>query len=67
METNSEAKPCCSFCHKSQDDVTRLVSNSASYSPRAYICDECIFVGSSILADHPAGKSGDEGPEANGS
>ena len=46
----------CSFCHKSQDVVGKLISSPSDY-PRAYICDECINVCNSILeddkADHP--------------
>jgi ATP-dependent protease Clp ATPase subunit len=40
----------CSFCHKSQDVVGKLISSPSDY-PRAYICDECIAVCSSILED----------------
>ena len=50
----------CSFCHKSQDVVGKLISSPSDY-PRAYICDECIAVCNSILdddkADQPAGLS----------
>ncbi|HEY2232785.1 MAG TPA: ClpX C4-type zinc finger protein, partial [Candidatus Angelobacter sp.] len=28
----------CSFCHKSQDAVAKLISSPSDY-PRAYICD----------------------------
>ena len=28
----------CSFCHKSQDAVSKLISSPSDY-PRAYICD----------------------------
>ena len=31
----------CSFCHKSQDTVAKLISSPSDY-PRAYICDECV-------------------------
>lgn len=48
----------CSFCHKSQDVVGKLISSPSDY-PRAYICDECIAVCNSILeddrAEQPAG------------
>jgi len=47
----------CSFCHKSQDVVGKLISSPSDY-PRAYICDECIAVCNSILEDdktEPAG------------
>ena len=40
----------CSFCHKSQDVVGKLISSPGDY-PRAYICDECIAVCNSILED----------------
>ena len=40
----------CSFCHKSQDAVAKLISSPADY-PRAYICDECVAVCNSILED----------------
>jgi hypothetical protein len=40
----------CSFCHKSEDSVGKLISSPSDY-PRAYICDECIAVGASILED----------------
>ncbi|MDQ6665733.1 MAG: ATP-dependent Clp protease ATP-binding subunit ClpX [Acidobacteriota bacterium] len=47
----------CSFCHKSQEVVGKLISSPSDY-PRAYICDECIAVCNSILeddkADHPS-------------
>ncbi len=40
----------CSFCHKSQDVVGKLISSPSDY-PRTYICDECIAVCNSILKD----------------
>ncbi len=46
----------CSFCHKSQDAVAKLISSPSDY-PRAYICDECVAVCNSILEDDRA-----EGP-----
>ena len=51
----------CSFCHKSQDVVGKLISSPSDY-PRAYICDECIAVCNSILdddkSDQPAATAG---------
>jgi ATP-dependent Clp protease ATP-binding subunit ClpX len=54
----------CSFCHKLQDAVAKLISSPSDY-PRAYICDECVAVCNSILEDdrgadaaHPATASG---------
>ena len=49
--TGSEDALRCSFCHKSQDVVGKLISSPSDY-PRAYICDECIAVCNSILANH---------------
>ena len=43
----------CSFCHKSQDVVGKLISSPSDY-PRAFICDECIAVCNSILEDDRA-------------
>jgi ATP-dependent Clp protease ATP-binding subunit ClpX len=40
----------CSFCHKAQDAVAKLISSPSDY-PRAYICDECVQVCNSILED----------------
>jgi ketosteroid isomerase-like protein len=39
----------CWFCHKSQDVVEKLISSPSE--PRAYICDECVAVCDSILAN----------------
>lgn len=44
----------CSFCHKSQDVVGKLISSPSDY-PRAYICDECIAVCWSIMEDDQKG------------
>jgi dihydrofolate reductase len=43
----------CSFCHKSQDVVAKLIS-SPSDSARAYICDECVGVCNSMLHEDAA-------------
>ena len=40
----------CSFCHKTQEAVAKLISSPSDY-PRAYICDECVAVCNSILDD----------------
>jgi ATP-dependent Clp protease ATP-binding subunit ClpX len=48
--TGSDYALRCSFCHKSQDVVGKLISSPNDY-PRAYICDECIMVCNSILED----------------
>ena len=44
MPKNNENQICCSFCGKSQDEVTRLVEG-----PGVYICDNCISFCSSLL------------------
>jgi ATP-dependent Clp protease ATP-binding subunit ClpX len=40
----------CSFCHKRQEVVQKLISSPSDH-PRAYICNECIAVCNSILED----------------
>jgi hypothetical protein len=40
----------CSFCHKKQETVGKLISSPSDY-PRAYICDECIATCHYILED----------------
>lgn len=47
----------CSFCHKTQDVVGKLISSPSEY-PKAFICDECIAVCNSILEDDKAERSG---------
>ena len=44
MPNNNDMEICCSFCGKSQDEVTRLVEG-----PGVYICDSCIEFCSSLL------------------
>ena len=46
----------CSFCHKSQDSVSKLISSPSDY-PKAFICNECISVCATILEDE-RGSSG---------
>lgn len=43
---NHEKEICCSFCGKSQDEVTRLVEG-----PDVYICDSCIEFCNALLFD----------------
>ncbi len=47
----------CSFCGKSQADVTHLISSpqGTGVAP-AHICDKCVEVCNSILADIRSGK-----------
>src|SRR6202034_1323493 len=53
--TGPEEAARCSFCHKSQDAVAKLISSPSDY-PRAYICDECVAVCNSILDDDRSGE-----------
>ncbi len=46
---NEDKQICCSFCGKTQDEVTRLVEG-----PGVYICDSCIEFCSSLLYDDEA-------------
>ena len=47
----SETGPdrCCSFCHKAEDAVGRLISSPSDYT-RAFICDECVAVCHSAIS-----------------
>lgn len=57
-DTNNEI--CCSFCGKSQDEVTRLVEG-----PGVYICDTCIeFCNSLLFADENAAKKNNKKKKA---
>ncbi len=49
MPNINESEICCSFCGKSQDEVTRLVEG-----PGVYICDNCIEFCSSLLFEDEA-------------
>jgi hypothetical protein len=40
----------CSFCHKSRNAVAKLISSPSDH-PRAYICDECVWVCATILKE----------------
>lgn len=50
MSGRNIEKLVCSFCHKPQSDVSKLITRPSDY-PRAYICDECVAVCNSILVD----------------
>lgn len=53
MSHQHENEICCSFCGKTQDEVTRLVEG-----PGVYICDTCIqFCNSLLFEDETAAKS----------
>jgi ATP-dependent Clp protease ATP-binding subunit ClpX len=40
----------CSFCHKTQDQVEKLISSPSEFQ-RSYICNECVTVCQQILED----------------
>ena len=40
----------CSFCHKTQEQVEKLISSPSDY-PRAYVCNECVGVCQQILEE----------------
>ncbi len=47
MPKNEEGRTiCCSFCGKTQDEVSRLIAG-----PNVYICNECVELCESVLAD----------------
>ncbi len=53
MPNERDNEICCSFCGKTQDEVTRLVEG-----PGVYICDTCIeFCNSLLYADENAAKA----------
>jgi len=47
---NSDEPLRCSFCHKTQEQVEKLISSPSDY-PRAYICNECVGVCQQILEE----------------
>ncbi len=46
----------CSFCHKTQEQVEKLISSPSDY-PRAFICSECVTVCQQILEDEKRDQS----------
>ena len=52
--TGNEELLRCSFCHRTQDAVKKLIS-SRGEQPRVYICDECIDVCSTMLEEETVG------------
>lgn len=61
MPKNDENKRtiCCSFCGKSQDEVSRMVAG-----PGVYICNECVKLCQAMLEDedHPTAKRASKPP-----
>ena len=49
-KTNMEEPLRCSFCHKSQEQVDKLISSPTDYA-RVYICNECVGVCQQILGE----------------
>jgi ATP-dependent Clp protease ATP-binding subunit ClpX len=49
-KTNIEEPLRCSFCHKSQEQVEKLISSPTDYA-RVYICNECVGVCQQILGE----------------
>lgn len=43
----------CSFCGKAEATVGKLISSPTAH-PRAYICNECVAICASIIADDQA-------------
>lgn len=44
----------CSFCRKTEDQVSKLVSGPRlSVGPKLYICNECVAVANSIMQGNP--------------
>ncbi len=56
--TEPEAAPRCSWCHKSQDEVAKLIATPTDLpAPRSYICDECVAV-CNVLLEEPGKVAG---------
>lgn len=48
----------CSFCRKTEDQVSKLVSGPRLIvGPKLYICNECVAVANSIMQGNPAAHS----------
>ena len=44
----------CSFCHKTEDQVSKLVAGPRLIvGPKLYICDECVAAAHSIMQGNP--------------
>lgn len=44
----------CSFCRKTEDQVSKLVSGPRLIvGPKLYICNECVAVANSIMQGNP--------------
>ena len=58
--TSSEGTLRCSFCHKSQEVVSKLIATPGEY-PKSYICDECVLICNAILEEEKATKTSSPG------
>ena len=58
--TASEGTLRCSFCHKSQEVVSKLIATPGEY-PKSYICDECVLICNAILEEEKATKTSTPG------
>ena len=58
--TPSEGTLRCSFCHKSQEVVSKLIATPGEY-PKSYICDECVLICNAILEEEKATKTSTPG------
>ena len=54
---NPEEALHCSFCHKTQEQVEKLISSPSEF-PRSYICNECISVCQQILDEEKREQAG---------
>ena len=55
-DDNKEKPVRCSFCNKAQNDVATLIAG-----PGVYICDECVELCQSIIAEEPNARKSKEG------
>jgi ATP-dependent Clp protease ATP-binding subunit ClpX len=52
-ENNTRRKPRCSFCGKSQDEVSKLIAGPAN----TFICSDCVQLCNVILRDEKSAPS----------
>ena len=46
----------CSFCRRSEDQISKLVAGPRVFivaGPRLHICDQCVTIANSIMAENP--------------
>lgn len=59
--TGPEESLRCSFCHKAQDTVKKLIASPGEHT-RAYICEECVAICNAMLEDGTPGHALDPQP-----